>query len=46
MKPAFMTALGARISSPRVVKIQESPKANSTTIPSAATTPGTPFDGR
>ncbi len=46
MKPAFITALGERISRPSVVNTQESAKANSTVIPSAASTPGTPPSGR
>ena len=42
MKPAFMTALGVRISSPSVVKTHDSPNANTTTSAIAASTPGTP----
>jgi hypothetical protein len=38
MKPVFMTAFGARISSPIVVKTQESPKEK--TITSDADCPG------
>ena len=46
MKPAFMTALGERISSPSVVNTHERPNAKTTTSASAATTPGTPASGR
>ena len=46
MKPAFMTALGERISSPSVVNTQERPNANTTTSASAASAPGTPAPGR
>ena len=46
MKPAFMTALGERSSSPSVVKTHERPKANTITSAIAASTPGTPAPGR
>ena len=46
MKPAFMTALGDRISSPSVVNTHARPNENATTSSIAATTPGTPPSGR
>jgi hypothetical protein len=46
MKPAFITALGVRSSSPSVVKTHDRPKAKTITSASAATTPGTPAPGR
>ena len=39
MKPVFMTALGARMSSPTIVKIHDRPNANSTTSRIARITP-------
>ena len=45
MKPAFITALGERMTSPSVVKTHERPNANTTTSASAATTPPTPASG-
>jgi hypothetical protein len=46
MKPPFITALGARSSSPTVVKTHASPNANATTSSIAASTPPTPPSGR
>ena len=46
MKPAFITALGERSSSPSVVKTHDRPKEKTTTSASAATTPPTPAPGR
>jgi hypothetical protein len=42
MKPVFMTALGARISSPIVVNAHDRPNANRAISPIAASTPMTP----
>ncbi len=46
MKPAFITALVARSSSPTVVNTHERPKAKTTTSNMAAATPGRPACGR
>ena len=46
MKPAFITALGVRSSSPSVVNTHDSPNANTSTSAIAATTPGSPASGR
>lgn len=46
MKPVFMTALGARINSPTVVKTHDRPRANATTTSAASTTPSAPASGR
>ena len=46
MKPAFITAFGARSSRPSVVKAHERPKAKATTTSIAPTTPSTPPSGR
>ena len=46
MKPAFITALGERRSSPSVVNSQLTPNENTTVSPSAAITPSAPPSGR
>ncbi len=45
MKPAFITALGERISRPRVVNTHDSPNENTTTSASPASRPGRPAGG-
>ena len=46
MNPVFITALGARIRSPTVVKTQDRPNAKATTSSIAMTTPRNPASGR